>query len=153
MNPRIGIRGKCFVCEPQRNCIIGNEYEDHHVIPEHLGGKAGPLTSLCEKEHGRVHSIAEAIIKKKPPSQESLLGTEGEKSRRAKLAAAIVRANAAVINDPNRNIKFEAIISSQLNTKLAALKKELGVRNNGEFLTRVIEALEKYYLSSKGQPK
>lgn len=138
-NPRMGVEGQCFVCDPARRCLAYRDREEHHVIPEHLGGQQGPLVTLCASEHKAVHDLAEYLIRNRniPPAPDSIQGKEW--LRRVSLSNHILRAHDTVIKDPNRRVKFEARIPAKLHALIPGLKSHLGVKSNDELLAKILQ--------------
>jgi len=49
----------CWVCDvPQKDYP---EFEQHHIVPSHLGGNKGPTVTLCEICHTKAHKMAEKL--------------------------------------------------------------------------------------------
>lgn len=56
-NNRLGNQDCCWLCNAPNNGIV--RFEDHHIVPRHLGGENGPLVFLCSSCHTNVHVVAE----------------------------------------------------------------------------------------------
>lgn len=54
---RLGSLNNCWLCNAPNNGVI--TFEDHHIVPRHLGGTNGPLVFLCAHCHTNVHKTAE----------------------------------------------------------------------------------------------
>ena len=82
--------------------------EDHHIVPRNAGGTDGPQVRLCDSHHAVVHKVAFRLKAKKP--YDALLVGEGSigqtgLQRLLWLAHVIARAEASVVDDPNKLLR------------------------------------------------
>lgn len=59
---RLGDKKCCWLCDKSANDPT-TTFEDHHILPKHLGGEKGPLVFLCSDCHTNVHKCAEKLLK------------------------------------------------------------------------------------------
>lgn len=73
-----------------------------YVIPKAYGGTDGPLVSLCETHHGKLHKIALCLENGSPHFQLVQTETDAEKQKLYWLATCVYNAKMATKKDPNK---------------------------------------------------
>ncbi len=120
-NNRLGNKNECWLCEREPDNIA--TFEDHHILPKHLGGTNGPLVYLCADCHTNVHKCATKLLKGASyvPYARNL-----HKQRCLELAQVIVNGTVALEKNPINKIHvFSGILDYDTHNKLVALVKYL----------------------------
>ena len=119
----------CWVCNEKFAPKGTAQEEQHHIVPRAYGGSDGPIVSLCDTCHTRLHKAALCIEAKKPvfPFINGL--TQDQQQRLLYLSTCVVNAKLATKDDPNKC----AVVTLQLTKKetdcIDKLKKALGVKS------------------------
>ena len=113
----------CWVCENSVNDF--EEFEQHHILPKHLGGADGPTVTLCNGCHKKVHDSAEALYKGK---QKLPFKEQGARERCLYLATIICRGRIAVESQGgfNKRFVYTSILSYEEHELLVSLAKYYG---------------------------
>lgn len=78
----------CYVCQSN----IG--FDEHHVIPQAKGGRAGPTVFLCPTHHDLVHRVSSAKIANRPADELTASLSFNENKRLQALVKGILLAHA-----------------------------------------------------------
>lgn len=115
--------------------------EVHHVVPRAFGGTDGPLVSLCDSCHSKVHKLANMLLFGR--TDFSLLeGLDNDSRKRLYyLANVIVRAQKLAENDPNKRTLISFKISGEDAQKLDFLKRVLNVTSREQVYNLALESL------------
>ncbi len=118
------------------------KFEEHHVVPCHLGGTNGPLVSLCEGCHTKVHDAASKLYKGDThlPYRE-----EDSRQRCHYLAQVICRAQLALEAQGNLNkkFKFSTSFTYEEHNLMVSLQRYYGKKSQGELVRYAILMLAK----------
>lgn len=130
----------CWVCHTQRDPYT--TFEEHHIVPSHLGGSKGPLVSLCEVCHSKVHTAAANLYKgiTQLPYRE-----EACRERCLYLAQVICRAQSALESQGNLNKKFKYsdTFSYEEHELVVSLQRYYGKKSQGELIRYALQMLAK----------
>ena len=125
-NNRLGTKTQCWLCSKPPDGIT--TFEDHHILPKHLGGTNGPLVYLCADCHTNVHKCATKLLKGLsyvPYSENSL------KIKCLELAKVIVNGTIALEKNPvNKIYVYSGIFDYATHNKLIELVKYLKTPNS-----------------------
>ena len=118
--------------------------ELHHVIPRAYGGKHGPLISLCDSCHTRVHKIANSL----PANDSSICNNlpDSVKSKLTWLATVVYDAKKATANDPNKQLPVTFKISRMEAQRIERLKHILNVKSRKDVYAIALDRLFKSYI-------
>lgn len=140
---RLGGVTSCWLCNAPNNGVT--TFEDHHIVPRHLGGTNGPLVFLCAHCHTNVHKTAEYWYKKefKP------LYNNVQKDVKLKyLAGVICKARQLVEKTKGKQTVISGRLDYETHSNLKALAKYLGMSQH----TAMKYAINKTYNAMvKGQ--
>lgn len=91
----------CYVCQRRKDSMSG--WEEHHIVPRHLGGSKGPTITLCGTCHTQTHDTANALYKGKTylPFKD-----QHARERCLYLATVIVKARLSVEAQGNLNKRY-----------------------------------------------
>lgn len=143
------VNDNCYVCgrrfidaDPPGTAIK----ELHHVVPRAFGGLNGPLVSLCDTCHSKVHKIAGLL-----PSGDysKLLSglTKEQQQKLAYLANVAYNAKQATNNDLNKLLPVSFKITKEEAQVLEHLKSILHVKSRSDVyriaVTRLYNSLVK----------
>lgn len=127
----------CWVCERRFKTSVPSGpavRNDHHLFPTNAGGGDGPLVSLCSEHHAVLHLIAKNIQSKKDFSKH----LAGESPDRVKkllwMAQAVVKAEAAASDDPNKHLGVSFKLSREEVAALDALRPHYGAISRKELV-------------------
>ncbi len=130
----------CWVCHVQRDGFT--TFEEHHVVPCHLGGTNGPVVSLCDGCHTKVHDSATKLYRGvvNLPYRE-----EDRRARCLYLAQVICRAQSALESQGNLNKKFKYsdTFSYEEHELLVSLQRYYGKKSQGELVRYALQMLAK----------
>jgi len=120
-------RQSCFVCGVRFKTSIPAgpaNVEEHHVMPRNAGGTDGPLVRLCDSHHTLLHKVAERLHRK-AVFTDLMVGEQPSSIPKIMwLAAAVVRSEKAVENDPNKHVQNSVRLSQE---DLHMLKRLQGI--------------------------
>jgi hypothetical protein len=123
------VKDYCFVCGLRFRDVVPPgpaNRENHHIVPRNAGGEAGPQVSLCDGHHTLVHKLAQAMHRG-AKVETFLAGLEREQQAKlAWLAHVIVKAEAAVADDPNKTFGSSIKFSPDELAMLKVLQTTLG---------------------------
>ncbi len=124
---RLGHKECCWLCDkPSDNPSVS--FEDHHIIPRHLGGENGPLVLLCADCHTNVHSCATSLIKKGEPL--FIYELQLQQERCVELASIIFKVYKSLEATGRlhefKKTKLQITLNPRINKKLKQLAKSLG---------------------------
>jgi hypothetical protein len=136
----------CYVCEAAFGANL--QCELHHVIPEYLGGKDGPLVALCETHHKLVHAVSRDFIKHgtllvSPAALAKSELHDAAQNRVRRLAAVILDASLKYKSDPNRILSSEFEYTEAQAKMLDELKTILGKKSRQAVLIHLLEQAHK----------
>ncbi len=118
----------CWVCHVSRTDY--SEFEQHHVVPSHLGGNLGPTVSLCEICHTKAHKMSEKLWFNKPyePYKE-----ESHLKRCTYLAVVICRARQQLECQSgfNKRFKYSDTFSYEEHELLIKLQRFYSLKSQG----------------------
>lgn len=98
----------------------------HHIFPTNAGGADGPLVSLCNLHHVTLHHIAKRIQAEKD-YRDLLTGESAEHTKKLLwLAQMVVKAEAAVEDDPNKQLGVGFKFSTEEVAAIDALRQRYG---------------------------
>lgn len=117
--------------------------EDHHIVPRAYGGEDGPVVSICDPHHQRVHSVARKLLYNKP--YKHLLENKGYDQKVLWLASIIVKAQKAVVNDPNKKALVDVPLTGVQQVKLDALCKKLGMSRSKALVYLLEEGYTRHF--------
>lgn len=143
---RLGTKSECWLCLVQASDPTKN-FEDHHIVPRHLGGTNGPLVYLCSDCHTNVHACAEKLEKGK-----SYLPYKEHDCIKKCLYLAKVIADAAIMlkqNPQNKIFVISGILDYKTHTKLVELTKYFGAKKRTtqiKVIKHLIDEFHKKYL-------
>lgn len=143
------VSDNCYVCgrrfidaDPPGTAIK----ELHHVVPRAFGGLNGPLVSLCDTCHSKVHRIAGLLPNGDCSKLFAGLNTEQQK-RLAYLANVAYNAKHAINEDLNKLLPVSFKITKQEAQILEQLKSMLNVKSRSDVyriaVTRLYNSLVK----------
>lgn len=133
----------CWVCNTKFAPKGPAHEERHHIVPRAYGGEDGPMVSLCDTCHTRLHKTAVALSSNKP-TYLLLQGLNPEAQKRIYyLASCVVNAKAATENDPNKKTMVTLQLSGQETQKLDQLKRALNVPSRSAVILAAVESLYK----------
>ena len=143
---------QCWVCERRFNNQFppgpANE-ERHHLFPRAFGGTDGPVVSLCDFDHTRVHKIAYAV-KAKRDHKTFLLGTTVEQQKKLLwIASLIVKAEALTKGDKNKPIKVVLVLDHKRQRQALDLKQVLNAKSITEVFNHAFDRLVARVLQTK----
>lgn len=127
----------CWICE-ERFVDSGGKAlrEDHHLVPRAYGGVDGPVVSICDPHHQRVHAIANKLLHNK--EYKHLLENPSYDQKMLWLASIIVRAQRSVKDDPNKKALVTLSLTGVQQEKLTALCRKLKM-NRAKALAFLLE--------------
>jgi hypothetical protein len=97
--------------------------EEHHIIPRKAGGEDGPLVSLCDSHHAKLHKIANRLSSKKPYF-DLLHGESPERQKKLLwLASRVFNAFEATRDDPNKAVSVLLTLDKGMQAKFDLLRK------------------------------
>lgn len=120
-NNRLGNINCCWLCDdsPEDSTKV---FEDHHIVPRHLGGTNGPIVYLCSDCHTNVHDTARDILKGKQLHIKYRIQLQIDKL--LYLSNVIVRAEIEIQKNPQNKIYvFNTILDYETHEMLTALVK------------------------------
>lgn len=131
---------QCWVCSVYRTEY--SEFEEHHVVPSHLGGNLGPTVSLCEICHTKAHKMAERLWWNKPYKPYS---NPQHLERCVYLGVVICRARQQLEMQGglNKRFKYSDTFSYEEHELLIALKNFYSLRSQGATIRYALKALAK----------
>ena len=116
----------CWICGRRFTDSGGTALrEDHHLIPRAYGGVDGPVVSICDSHHTKVHKIAVRILAGK--SHVDLLEKATYDQKILWLASLVVKASRAAKQDPNKRVEASVSLNGEQQVKLDALCRKLGL--------------------------
>lgn len=137
-NNRLGGTLLCWVCSKPKDTLT---FEDHHIVPQHLGGKNGPVVLLCGVCHTQVHNSAEALYKGNThiPFRDAV-----QREKCLYLATVIVNARLAVEANGglNKRFVFSTVFTYEEHETLVKLTKHYGM-NQPKLIKYALEQLAK----------
>jgi len=133
----------CWVCEVSRNKYT--EFEEHHVVPSHLGGNLGATVSLCDTCHTKAHKLSEKLWHGKeyhPFSDEQVF------NRCLYLAVVICRARYSVEKSSgiNKRYKYSDTFTYQEHELIKKLQRYYGSKSQKALIRFALEFLDKHSL-------
>lgn len=124
---RLGHKECCWLCDKPSN-NPSSSFEDHHIIPRHLGGENGPLVLLCADCHTNTHACATNLIKKGEPLE--IYDEPLHQERCLELATIIFRVHKSLEATGRlhefKKTKLQLTVTPRINKKLKQLAKSLG---------------------------
>ena len=119
----------CWVCGAKFAPSGTAQEEQHHIIPRAYGGSDGPVVSLCDTCHTRLHKAALCIEANKPvfPFINGL--NQDQQQKLLYLSTCVVNAKLATKNDPNKKSVIVFQLTCQETEQIDRLKKSLGLRS------------------------
>lgn len=122
--------------------------ELHHIIPRAYGGSDGPMVSICDTCHTRLHKIATCLYSKQPYFH-LLQGLDQESIKRVLyLATCVVNAKQATENDPNKKVMVVLSLTGQEGQKIDQLKKTLRLTSREQVIKYALASLYKKHFIS-----
>jgi hypothetical protein len=109
----------CWCCH-----VRGVAFEEHHVVPRHLGGEHGPTVSLCGSCHTQMHTYALQLYRntqKRTDPQQLFPARPQTQARFEYLADVIVRASIAIEGHAGKKWKYATEFSDAEHNKLVSL--------------------------------
>lgn len=100
--------------------MIRNE---HHVIPQAMGGTDGPVVSLDSAHHDLLHLKADKILSRQPYDHLIKGFSKSSLERLMYLATRVVVATQTMRDDPNKRIPVHFSLSKTDSANLSALLK------------------------------
>lgn len=143
------IQDHCWICG--RRFITaqppGNANEErHHVLPRALGGEDGPLVSLCDSCHAKVHKLSYHPMK----AQELTHSYSPDAVRKLRyLSGIIYRAKALLDQDPNKLLPITFKINKEEAKKLDRLKSVLGLKSRSAVYSAALNFLYRQHFSAQ----
>jgi|SRR6185437_1280427 len=116
----------CWVCGTRFSDVVPPgpaNREEHHIIPRQAGGTDGPLVSLCDGHHAKLHKIALRLSSKKPYFDLLVGEPDAAKQKLLWLASRVYTAFEAVKSDPNKKVMLVLTIDRRKQYMIEQLKK------------------------------
>lgn len=131
----------CWVCNAKFAPQGTAQEEQHHIVPRAYGGSDGPVVSLCDTCHTRLHKAALCIEGNKPvyPFVNGL--TQDQQQKLLYLSTCVVNAKLATKNDPNKQSMVVLHFTRQETDQLDRLKKSLGLKSRMAVIKTAILSL------------
>lgn len=126
------IQDCCWVCGARFTTANppgrANE-ERHHVLPRALGGTDGPVVSLCDSCHSKVHKLSYDPSKTPQVCQ----GYPEEALRKLQYLSGIIhKANKLLASDPNKLLPMTFKITKEQAEQLDKLKSIFNVKSRAD---------------------
>lgn len=128
----------CWVCKVSRTDY--SEFEEHHVVPSHLGGNKGPTVSLCDTCHTKAHKMSEKIWH----NQTYIPYKNAEHLRRCYYLAVVIcraRLQMDAIGGENKRVKFSTTLTFEEHNLLKKVQKYFGIKNQKDTLIFALKKL------------
>lgn len=106
----------CWCCHARQVA-----FEQHHVVPRHLGGENGPLVTLCGSCHTNCHTYATQLYKGKVTIDLSAYQGKASMPRLSYLAEVIRRATIAIEGTSGKKWKYATTFTDAEHDKLVRL--------------------------------
>lgn len=131
----------CWVCGAKFAPQGTAQEEQHHIVPRAYGGSDGPIVSLCDTCHTRLHKAA-LCIEANRPVYSFINGLSQEQQQRLLyLSTCVVNAKLATKNDPNKKSMVVLQFSRQETEQIDRLKKALGLKSRMAVIKAAILSL------------
>lgn len=138
----------CWCCHADFAPKGRAQKELHHIIPRAYGGSDGPMVSICDTCHTRVHKIATCLYSKQSYFQ-FLQGLDQESIKRLLyLSTCVVNAKQATENDPNKKVVVVISLTGQEGEKVDQLKKVLKLSSREQIIKYALASLYKKHFMS-----
>jgi hypothetical protein len=122
---------RCFVCGCESAIL-----DEHHILPQFIGGKDTQTIKLCPTCHSGIHRQALAILSK----SKKQLFNEDQLKKAAPLIKQIIQATVAT--KENKALKARSLITIEVEPELLLLlhlmKKDAGYTNLNEFIKHML---------------
>ncbi len=123
--------------------------ELHHIVPRAYGGVDGPMVSICDTCHTRVHKIASCIYSKQPYYAFTKGLDASVVKRLVYLATCVANAKSATNNDPNKKVVVVISFSGQDGQKIDKLKKVLNLSSREQVMKHALASLYSRHFITK----
>lgn len=123
--------------------------EQHHIVPRAYGGEDGPVVSLCDSCHTRLHKAAISIAAGKQPDQYTLGLTANAKTKVLYLASCAANAKLATLNDPNKKSVIVIPLTGKETQQIDALKRALRAPSRAAVIKAAIYTLYTKHFSAE----
>jgi len=134
----------CWICGKRFTDSGGTALrEDHHLIPRAYGGVDGPVVSLCDSHHTKLHKIAVRILANK--TYADLVEKADYDQKLLWLASLVVKASRAAKLDPNKKAEVGASLTGEQQTKLDALCRKLGLSRTKVLVYLIEEGYARHF--------
>lgn len=131
----------CWVCDAKFAPNGSAQEEQHHIVPRAYGGSDGPIVSLCNTCHTRLHKAALCIEAHKPVYQLLNGLNQAQIEKLLYLSSCVVNAKLATKHDPNKRSMVVMHFTNKETEQLDALKKALGAKSRMAVIKAAIFAL------------
>ena len=131
----------CWICGAKFAPKGPAQEEQHHIVPRAYGGSDGPVVSLCDTCHTRLHKAALAIESNNPVFQFTTGLNQDQIQKLLYLSTCVVNAKLATKNDPNKRSVVVLQFTGKETEQLDALKKVLGAKSRMAVIKAAIFAL------------
>lgn len=136
----------CWVCGAKFAPNGPAQEEQHHIVPRAYGGSDGPIVSLCDTCHTRLHKAALCLEAKRPIYAFTSGLTNDQQQKLLYLSTCVLNAKLATKNDPNKKAVVVLQFSKKEIEQLEALKKVLGVKSRmAAVKAAIFIAFSKYF--------
>lgn len=130
----------CVVCQ-----TTNVPYEQHHVVPRHLGGTDGPQINICGGCHQLIHNGALALHAGRQIPELDPSWSKIKRIRYMYLVRVIVNAMIAADGESGKNWKYQTTFSDACHTKLVKLAKLYGSQDKA-----ILAAIDKLHQAHFG---
>lgn len=137
----------CWVCGAMFAPKGSAQEEQHHIVPRAYGGSDGPVVSLCDTCHTRLHKAALCIEANKPVHTFITGLNQDQIQKLLYLSTCVVNAKLATKHDPNKRSMVVVQFTSKETEQLDALKKVLGAKSRMAVIKAAIFALYNKHFS------
>ena len=131
----------CWICGAKFAPKGPAQEEQHHIVPRAYGGSDGPVVSLCDTCHTRLHKVALAIESNNPVFQFTTGLNQDQIQKLLYLSICVVNAKLATKDDPNKRSVVVLQFTGKETEQLDALKKVLGAKSRMAVIKAAIFAL------------
>ena len=131
----------CWVCGAKFAPQGTAQEEQHHIVPRAYGGSDGPIVSLCDTCHTRLHKAALCIEAHKPVHIFVNGLNQDQQQRLLYLSTCVVNAKLATKNDPNKKSVVVLQFNKQETEQIDRLKKALRLKSRMAVIKAAIFAM------------